>query len=575
MRRFLPYLSLLRPVRLHFLGAFVCGILFGVSSGFGLPFAILMIFPLVFGPVPPDGSVLFLAVAFLPGIFLLRGLSGYFNTYLVQYCGFRVLEDLRLQVFSKIQRLQLQYLERSSRGDILSRTMSDTMELKNSVTGISNDLMMQPFVFLSAVGALVYISLKQDELIFVLFSLAVIPVCALPIRYIGRKLFLRANQMQAQLGTMTDFVNQNLGAARDVRLFNLEEEQTRRFGVLVGNFFRIQLKLVKYTRSLAPIIEILASVGVAAAIYYAAGSGIGLEDVVALITALYMSYEPIKRLGGVHNLLKRGLASLDRLEAVLNEPESITDRPNACELSSVRGDFEFSGVSFDYGDGPILEGLDMVLPAGRVYAIVGPSGAGKSTVIHLILRLYDVVAGRILLDGQDLRDIRVQSLRRNIALVPQDPGLFNDTIFNNIRLSRPGSDLRAVRAAAQRAHADSFVMALENGYDTVVGEMGARLSGGQRQRIAIARAFLKNAPVLILDEATSALDSVSEEKIQLALRELMHGKTVLIIAHRFSTIQLADEILMFARGRLIGRGTDKELQAHCPPYRALYGKQIL
>jgi subfamily B ATP-binding cassette protein MsbA len=573
LEKLLPYFALLKPVKLPFAGAVLCGLIFGVASGFSFPIVIGRIAPEVFGENPPSGWILAAAVSVLPIVFLIRGFSGFFNTYLLNYCGLRVLEDLRLRVFEKLQRLPMRYFHDHSRGDLLSRTMNDTLELKNSITRIANDILMQPVTLVAALCALVYLSIRQRELVFIIFALLLVPFCAVLIRFIGAKLFQKAKRMQEDLGAITDYVNDNLGAVREVRAFNIQDQQAAQFADLVRSFFKVQMKVVKYTRALSPAIEFIGSIGVGLAIYYASQARIGLEDVVALLAALYMSYDPIKRIGAIHTFARRGLASLNRLEDILNAPEDIVDRPGALPLDRTEGHFCFENVSFDYGEGEVLRDLKGELPAGRVYALVGPSGAGKSTFVNLLPRLYDVTTGSVSLDGQDIRDIRVGDLRDQFALVPQDPVLFNDTISNNIRLSRNDATDAEVHEAARKAHAHTFVESMEKGYDTIVGDRGSRLSGGQKQRVALARAYLKNAPILILDEATSALDSESEQEIQLALHDLIIGKTVIIIAHRLGTIQMADEILVFEDGRIVDRGTHSTLFERCRYYRSVYEMQ--
>jgi subfamily B ATP-binding cassette protein MsbA len=331
---------------------------------------------------------------------------------------------------------------------------------------------------------------------------------------------------------------------------------------------------VKYSQVLSPTIEVIASLGIATSLYYAYYSGLSLAEFTAILTALFVCYEPIKKLGALHAQFTRGAASLTRIEEVLHEPVIITDPAEPAAVGRLRGDLRFEGVSFGYNpDEPVLRHVSIAIPAGTVCALVGPSGAGKTTFINLVPRFYEVGAGRVTLDGLDLRAMRVADLRRNIAIVSQDPVLFNDTIYYNLRLGRPGASRAEVEAAARAAFAHDFILQLPQGYDTVVGERGALLSGGQKQRVAIARAFLRNAPVLILDEATSALDSQSEQFIQEALRELVRGKTVLIIAHRFSTIRDASMILVFDRGEIVAQGAHPELYAVNPLYRSLYDRQ--
>jgi subfamily B ATP-binding cassette protein MsbA len=335
-----------------------------------------------------------------------------------------------------------------------------------------------------------------------------------------------------------------------------------------------QMKAVKYAQALTPTIEIISAVGIAFTFVYAYQVHVQLKSFLAIITALYTSYEPIKKLGALNNEFQRGLGALDRLEVVLNAPVTITDPAQPVIVGRLRGDIAFVGVTFAYKAGePVLHGVTAAIPTGTVCALVGPSGAGKSTFANLVPRFYEVGAGRVTIDGLDVRALRVADLRRNIAVVSQDPVLFNDTIYSNLLLGRRDATRDEVFTAAIDAHADEFIRGLPRGYETMVGERGALVSGGQKQRLALARAFLRNAPILILDEATSALDSQSEQMIQEALRKLVVGKTVIIIAHRFSTIRDASLILVFDRGEIVAQGNHASLYAGNALYRSLYDRQ--
>lgn len=573
VKKLFPYFKLLKPVKWHFIGALLCGLIYGISSGFGLPFMSHKVFPLIFGDNPPTDKMLFIAVAYLPTVFLIRNISGFFNAYLIGYCGVSVLEAIRLKVFTKLQSLSLDFFDIHKPGDLLSRTMSDTNQVQTAVVAVSNDLIKQPVTFLGALGSLIYLSIQNSQLIFIFFSIMIVPIVVFPIRFIGRKLYMKALAMQEEMGSVTDLVSENLSAVREVRAFSLEKVQIQSFLNTIRALFKMQLKVIKYAKSLSPSIEFVSSLGVAIAIIYAAKMRIPLEEVIALIFALYLSYDPIKNFGVINSEIKKGLASLIRIEEIINTPDTVTDRPGAQMIEVVTGQIAFEEVHFNYGQEPVLQAVSCQLEPGKVHALVGPSGAGKSTFANLVLRLYDVKKGSITLDGKDLRDIKLDSLRSNIALVPQDPVLFNDTVFNNILLSRPDAEIEEVYEAARKAYAHLFIESFEKGYATIVGSRGTRLSGGQKQRVALARAFLKNAPILILDEATSSLDSESESKIQEALELLVQGKTVIIIAHRFSTIQMADRILVFDRGRLIASGSHDILLKTNDLYANLYSRQ--
>jgi len=376
------------------------------------------------------------------------------------------------------------------------------------------------------------------------------------------------------MGTVTNSLSENLGAAKEVRAFGLEERQAQGFAKETHALITYQLKAAKYAQALTPAIEIISAVAISVVFFYAYQGHVTLDAFVPIMMAVYISYDPIKKLGAINNELKRGEAALNRLEVVFNEPVTIKDPENPVEFGRAKGDIRFRDVSFAYKtEEPVLKGVEVEIPRGTVCALVGPSGAGKTTFANLVPRFFDVAEGKVTIDGTDIRDLRLADLRRNIAIVSQDPVLFNDTVYNNLLLGRLDATPEEVRAAAKDAHADEFISGFPMGYDTVVGERGARLSGGQKQRLAVARAFLRNAPILILDEATSALDSQSEQMIQDALRKLVVGKTVLIIAHRFSTIRDASLILVFDQGSIVARGDHARLYADSDLYRSLYDRQ--
>ncbi|MDD2765925.1 MAG: ABC transporter ATP-binding protein [Opitutaceae bacterium] len=576
MKRFRPYLKYLRAVRTPLSWALVCGLIYGAANGAGLPLMIKKVFPQVFasGAAPLTAMQLFVVALWLPAVFLVRGVAGYLNSYLIQLCGVRVLEALRREYFEKLQRLSLSFLQRQSTGDLISRGLADTNQLQFTLTTVANEILKQPTTLIGSLGVLVWLAFAERGVALVLVCLAIVPLCVLPIRYVGRKLVRRAEQVQSQLGSVTDRFSENLSAAREVRAFGLEEREAQRFAVLSRRLITFQMKVVKYAQALTPAIEIISAVGLSITLVYAYRVRVPLESFLAIITALYASYEPIKKLGALNNELKRGQVALDRLEVVLQEPVTITDPAAPVAVGRLRGDLAFEGVTFAYnGDGPVLRDVTIALPAGTVCALVGPSGAGKSTFANLVPRFYDAGRGRVTIDGIDVRALRLADLRRNIALVSQEPVLFNDTVYNNLLLGKADATRDEVMAAAIDAHADEFIRALSQGYETVVGERGALLSGGQKQRLAVARAFLRNAPILILDEATSALDSQSEQMIQEALRQLVIGKTVIIIAHRFSTIRDASLILVFDRGEIVARGTHASLYVDNALYRSLYDRQ--
>ncbi len=576
IKRFRPFFGYLKPVKGTLLAALLCGLIYGAANGAGLPLMMQWVFPKIFAEDAATLTTwqLALVAAWLPIVFLVRGLAGYGNVYLVQLAGVRVLEKIRLDFFAKLQRLPLSFLQRQSSGDLISRGLADTNQLQVTLTSAANEIIRQPATLLGSIGFLIWVAFNERGVALVLVCLAVVPLCVLPIRFIGKKIVRRAQEVQKELGSITGRFSENLAAAREVRAFGLEERETERFSSISNALVRFQMKVVKYHQALNPAIEIISAIGISITLIYAYRVQVPLESFIALITALYVSYEPIKKLGNLNNELKKGQAALERLEVVLHEPVSITDPAEPLPFDRVRGDIIMDKVRFAYREGEtVLKDVTVEIPAGTVCALVGPSGAGKSTFANLVPRFYETVSGHVKIDGTDVRDVSLADLRRHIGIVSQESVLFDDTIYANLLLSRPDATRQEVEAAARAAYAHDFILKLPNGYDTIVGERGASLSGGQRQRLALARAFLRDAPILILDEATSALDSESEAFIQKALRELVVGKTVLIIAHRFSTIRDASMILVFDRGRLAARGSHDELLTTSPLYKTLYERQ--
>jgi subfamily B ATP-binding cassette protein MsbA len=576
LRRFKPYFSYLKPVRGTLACAIGAGIVYGLSNGIGIPYVLKHVFPTVFESTSARLTVLqiFEVAMLVPAVFLVRGVSGYLNSYLFQIAGVRVLEAIRLDYFRKLQLLPLSFLQAQTSGDLISRGLTDTNQMQTSLTTVANDGVKQPVTLIGALVYVAWITYHEKGSALMVAALAIIPLCVFPVRYIGKNLLKRAYQMQTQLGSLTNTLSENLSAAKEVRAFGLHDRQVRAFAKETSALINVQLKVAKYALALAPSIEIVSAFGIAVVFVYAYLGNVGLKAFIPIVTALFFCYDSVKRLGTINNEIKRGEAALNRLEVVFNEPVTIKDPPDPVTVGRVRGNIEFRHVTFAYkSDEAVLRNVSAVIPAGTVCALVGPSGAGKSTFANLVPRFFDTNEGAVTIDGIDIRRMRLADIRRNIALVSQDPVLFNDTVFNNLLIGRLDASAEEVRAAAVNAHADEFIRAFPQGYDTVVGERGARLSGGQKQRLAIARAFLRNAPILILDEAASALDSQSEQMIQDALRKVVIGKTVLIIAHRFSTIRDASMILVFDRGSIVARGDHAQLYASNALYHSLYDRQ--
>ena len=573
IKRFGPYFSYLKPVRKQFALGLGFGLISAAASGAGLPFIIKFLVPLVTSDDKPQGMALILLLSSIPLAFTLRALGGFLNAYYMAYAGMHVLERLRIMVFEKIQHLPLAFFHKNNVGDLMSRVMGDTGQLQTALVKVVNSLVKEPATLVSALGFLIYLTISESEVAFMLIALATIPACVLPIRAIGTRILKKSRQAQQQAGELNNVLNENLSAVREVRAYNLETREINRFSAAVRKLFKLALKTVKYDKMLSPLIELTTAFALSFSLYVAVQKNIQPEVIASILTALYMCYEPIKKLGGVSNTIRKAQASLDRLEYVLHTDDTVPEADNPKPLTAVTGEICFNNVTFAYDNEVALNNVNVKIEPNQAIALVGPSGAGKTTFANLVPRFYDVIEGSVTLDGIDIRELSKADLRSQIALVSQESLLFSDTIANNIRLSKVDATLDEVKEAARMAHAHDFIEAFEDGYETLVGERGSRLSGGQRQRIAIARAFLKDAPIIVLDEPTSALDAESEHQIQAALEGLSKGRTVLIIAHRFSTIQHADRIFVFDDGEIVANGTHAQLYESNPLYTSLYDKQ--
>lgn len=592
--RYQLYLPYLKGSRTLLACSLVAAILFAAANAIGLPFLVGKVLPAVFGDEAaraaplltwpkwlggqpafylPKGHEVAFAVAFLPAVWLVRGLGEFFSTYLLNLAGLRVIEAVRRDVFAKLQQLHLGFFGRHSIGDLLARLISDPNSVRLVLVDVSNDLIVQPLTLVFALGYVVMICFAHDGGYWFLGCLLVVPAAVFLVRGVALRIQRRMRQGVESASDLNSIAVENLQSAREVRAYGLQDREARRFGLASQEGLRIQGKLVRYEKALSPLVELTAAAGISAAIAVGAVNGFTLHELISLIVAFYFAYGPIKRLGNVASRLSMAAPGLVRLEEIIVAKAEVADAESARPLGRVRGDLEMRAVDFSYGAEPVLLGVTLRIPSGQSVALVGPSGAGKSTFVNLVPRFFDPQQGAILIDGQDLRTVRQADLRANIALVSQEPVLFNESILENIRLGRPAATDADVREAARLAGALEFIEAQPEGFLTKVGERGGRLSGGQRQRISIARAFLKDAPVLILDEATSALDTDTERGIQQSLALLMKGRTTLIVAHRFSTIRDVDRVLVFDGGRIVADGTRESVYASSELFRRLWDNQ--
>jgi subfamily B ATP-binding cassette protein MsbA len=592
--RYKLYLPYLKGSRTLLFLSLLAAIVFAAANAFGLPFLVGKVLPAVFGDAAtraaplltwpewlggqpaltlPKGYEMVFAVAFLPAVMLVRGLGEFFSTYLLNLAGLRVIEAVRRDVFAKLQQLHLGFFGRLSIGDLLSRLIADANSVRLVLVDVSNDLIVQPLSMVFALAYVVFICFSHDSGYWFLACLLVVPAAVLLVRSVAVRIQTRMRQGMESASDLNSIAVENLQSAREVRAYGLQEREAKRFNQASQEGLRIQGKLVRYEKALSPLVEITAAVGISAAIAVGAMNGFSMSELISLIIAFYFAYGPIKRLGNVSSRLSMAAPGLVRLEEVILAKVEVDDVPDARPLGRIRGELEMSGVSFSYGADPVLVDVTLKIPAGQSVALVGPSGAGKSTFVNMVPRFFDPQQGAISIDGHDLRAVRQADLRANIALVSQEPVLFNESILENIRLGRPAATDAEVHAAARLAGAFEFIEAQPEGFLTKVGERGGRLSGGQRQRVSIARAFLKDAPLLILDEATSALDTDTERSIQQSLALLMKGRTTLIVAHRFSTIRDVDRVLVFDGGRIVADGTRESVYASSELFRRLWDNQ--
>lgn len=492
--------------------------------------------------------------------FLLRGLSTYAHTVLIHMVGQGVVAEVQKNLFSRLLAMDLAFFKERNSGTLTAHMVSDVQLMRGAVadtlTGIGRNLLTLLFLM----GVMFW----RDPLLAVA-ALTLFPLATWLVIYLGRKLRQISNRTQDSVGHLTTLLTQTFQAVRQVKSFSQEQAEADRIGKTVDRIRKLNLKIIRIGNISTPMNDLLVGFFVAGLIayggYQVSGGGTTPGHLMSFISAFLMAYEPMKKLAKLNNNLQVGLAAADRVFALIDQRPTITDKPDASDFSADHVAVTFDNVSFAYEDdeGAVLHDISITAKAGQVVALVGPSGSGKTSMLNLIPRFYDVGAGGILLNDTDVRDISLASLRAHIGLVSQDIVLFDDTIAANIAYGRPEASLDTVIAAAKLANADGFIGEMAEGYDTMIGEAGARLSGGQRQRIAIARAILKNPPILLLDEATSALDQESESLVQDSLGRLQKDKTSFVIAHRLSTVRQADLILVMENGRIKEQGTHESL----------------
>lgn len=508
--------------------------------------------------------------------FCVRGMATYMQTIKMNKISQSIVADIQRDVFAHFMTLDLKFFHKHPSGQLVSRVTSDVnvmrIAVSDALTGLGSN--MVTLVFLLGV-------MFWQDWHLSLITLVVFPFASGLVAYLGRRLRKVSKSIQGETASLMGVLGQIFQGIRQVQAYGMEQHEKERAGVAVGRVRDLNIKAVRIGNLSTPINEVLVGLVVFGVVVYGgyriAEGQLTPGGLISFIAAFSLAYEPMKKLAKLNNSLQLGLGAAERVQEMMQERPAITDAPNACELNVTAPTISFEQVRFAYNpaeDNQALEDLFMKVDGGKVTALVGASGSGKTTILSLVLRFYDPQGGRILIDGTDIRDIGLRSLRQNMALVSQDVTIFDDTIAGNIAYGLKGATNEQVRAAAKAAAAEDFILAMPQGFDTQVGENGVRLSGGQRQRISLARAILRNAPILLLDEATSALDNESERLIQQTLEKLEQGRTTLVIAHRLSTIQHADKIIVMDKGRVVDQGTHDELMARNGVYTRMHNAAL-
>ncbi len=523
--------------------------------------------------VKKDVTVLNLIPLAVLGIFLIKDVGMYYRSYLMTYVGEGIVTRLREDLYGKIQDLPISFFQKEKTGVLMARITHDVSLVREMVSRAFTGILRDGF----SIVCLIFVIFYRDWKL-ALAALVILPIAYYPITYFGRKIRRYSTGYQANMADMSAFLHETFAGNKIVKAFGREDYEKKRFRVFSRKLFDLEMKQVVVRALSSPVMDFLGGIGIAFVIWFGGNQVITGESTVgtffSFMAAVLLLYQPVKRLSEFNNTIQQGLAAADRVFDILDYPSDITDAQNAIDLPQGPHQVTFEAVDFQYeSDQKVLENVNLKVDPGEVLALVGPSGGGKTSLVNLIPRFFDVTGGKITVDGIDIRDVTVQSLREQIAIVTQEPILFNDSVSRNIAYGRPEATAEDIEAVARLAFAHEFIETFPNKYETSIGELGGRLSGGEKQRICIARALLKDAPILILDEATAALDSDSETIVQQALHNLIKGRTTFVIAHRLSTIRHADRIVVIKAGRIVEEGQHEALLAQEGEYHRFYQLQ--
>ena len=571
MNLYLRILKFIRPYLGRLIAAGFCTVMTAAANLY-VPWIVRDVIDKVFQN--KDSDLLNLISLGIVVIFFARGIFYYGQSYLMNYVGESIVIDVRGIVYRKLMTLSTHFFDTNKLGTIMSYVTNDVAALQGAMVANSIEIITETSVLIGSVGAMVYLDWKLT-----LFTFCTFPVVLFFMDFFGKKIRKSGHRIQQATADITSILQETLAATRVVKSFVREPYEIARFDQQNKANFYANMKSAKLMGTLSPVIEFIAALGVTAIIWFGGRSVIG-GDITAGSLVAFLVYainisNPIKRIARVLGSIQKALAAAERVYNIMDLTDTIPKKHDAITLPSVEGNVEFRHVSFAYNKGEtILHDVSFSAKPGQAIALVGPSGAGKSTVASLLPRFYDVTEGAIFVDGHDVRDVTLASLREQVGIVPQETNLFNDTVYNNILYGRLDATRDEVIAAAKAANADEFIQQLPKGYNTQLGDRGVNISGGQRQRISIARAILKNPRILILDEATSALDTESERIVQEALDRLMVGRTSFVIAHRLSTIQNAAKIIVLDKGSIVEEGTHQQLMAKHGLYAHLHDIQF-